>query len=370
VPPCASTSSGGSRRGTAHALDEAAQVLEDSLTTPVFVHELAKRLAKPKVNPRMEQRLNWLRGIPFRAILTLNFDGYLQGATPSTAAYQSVLRPTNYEWWDERYWRKGSTGAKVLKLHGDFDASNSIVFTRRGYRRLLYENPAYLSFLRAVLAEHTVLYLGFSFADAYLNELRSEALAMLGYAILNDASATTCAHLRRTEGVEVISYDSKSPPDYQGFDQALAEIHDLANPAFRFSVMLAGKRILWVDPKPNNNQAYVDFFKRIAQIHREDRCQIEVATNALDALKRLAAQSFDLVITHWGSREVGPTAITLLHKIRSADLKAPVIAFSSDHQAGARKREALALGAQGYHFTTGGLLRAIERIFTDAIETG
>lgn len=218
------------KEGTAHALDEAAQVLEDFLTTPVFVRELEKRLAKPKINPRMEQRLSWLRGIPFRAILTLNFDGYLQGATPSTSAYQSVLRPTNYEWWDERYWRKGATGCTVLKLHGDFDAAGSIVFTRRGYRRLLYENPAYLSFLRAVLAEHTVLYLGFSFADAYLNELRSEALAMIGYgarstpiayAMLNDASATTCAHLRRTEGVEVLSYDSKNPADYLGFDQAL-----------------------------------------------------------------------------------------------------------------------------------------------------
>lgn len=134
--------------------------------------------------------------------------------------------------------------------------------------------------------------------------------------------------------------------------------------------MLAGKRILWVDPKPHNNQAYVELFDRVTQIHREDRCQIELAANSLEAIQRLTAYSFDLVITHWSSREVGPTAMTLLRKMRSADLRAPVIVFSSDRDASARKREALALGAQGYHFTTGGLLRAIERIFTEAIETG
>ncbi len=58
-------------------------------------------------------------------------------------------------------------------------ALKSVVFTRQGYRSLLYHIPEYVTFLRCLMASTTILYLGFSFTDAYLNEIRSEPTRIL-----------------------------------------------------------------------------------------------------------------------------------------------------------------------------------------------
>mgnify|MGYP002388440496 CR=1 FL=1 len=73
-------------------------------------------------------------------------------------------------------------GPPVVKLHGDLLAEPpDVVLTRRDYRQRLYGSPAYTTFLKSLFATSTVLYLGFSFTDAYLNELRSEILALVDY---------------------------------------------------------------------------------------------------------------------------------------------------------------------------------------------
>ncbi len=54
-----------------------------------------------------------------------------------------------------------------------------MVVTRRGYRQLLHATSGYNDFLQSVMASCTVLYLGFSFTDHYLNDLRSSVLSMM-----------------------------------------------------------------------------------------------------------------------------------------------------------------------------------------------
>jgi hypothetical protein len=125
----------------------------------------------------------------------------------------------------------------------------------RDYPRLLYENPDYLSFLHTYLVSHTVLYLGFSFTDAYLNELRSELLTRLhqteesepvAYAVINDVSSLTQAHYRKHEGVESLTYDTRGGTDYSGFDRILEAIYELTSPVMRYRSLLANKQLLWV----------------------------------------------------------------------------------------------------------------------------
>lgn len=67
----------------------------------------------------------------------------------------------------------------IIKIHGSLDPDRALVWSRTGYRRLQHTVPGYTSFMRSVLATCTVLYLGFSFSDGYLNELRGEVLSML-----------------------------------------------------------------------------------------------------------------------------------------------------------------------------------------------
>jgi transcriptional regulator with XRE-family HTH domain len=373
------------RRGSAYALDEAAQVLEDALGRRRFLEQLEAVLGHPRLTDTMARRVRWLHGIPFRTILTTNFDGILRGATTSHAAYRNALRPAEYHWWEPRYWGEPE-GAFTLKLHGDLAqperSDGNVVLTRRDYRRRLYEDPAYETFLRAVMATTTVLYMGFSFEDAYLNELRSEILALLGqrsesapvaYAIVNDVPEETCRHFRRHEGIEILSYDSDGGRDFSGFDAYLGAIHDATNPLLRFARYLERKRILWVDPHPENNEAaFVHLADAARRSGRGETALVTVDT-ADDGLHELAAASadapFDLAITHWGEGaardDAGrptPAAVRLLSGIRSRDLRCPVLVFGARQDVERRKRTALGLGAHAYCFGFAALYQAIERI--------
>ena len=172
-----------------------------------------------------------------------------------------MLRPEPFSWWSERYW-EGTTGAPTVKLHGDLgspEADDVVVLTRRDYRRRLYADVGYTGFLRSVMATNTVLYLGFSFQDAYLNELRSEVLSLLGhgthstpvaYAVVNDVAATTEADFLHHEGIQLLSYDSTGEPGHAGFDRYLDTIHSATNPLLQFGQRLERRRVLWVDPPP------------------------------------------------------------------------------------------------------------------------
>jgi len=367
--------------GSGHAYDEAAQVLQDAMKPGLFLRSLRRLLGSPKLTPTMRRRVDWLRGIPFRAILTTNFDGLLEGSIPDPKAYREILRSSE-RWWDERHWLHAA-GAPTIKLHGDLNRPESIVLSRVDYRRRLYANAAYMGFLRAVLAQRTVLYLGFSFADAYLNELRSEALALLGsgeppvaYAVLADLPGVSCRHLLKNEGIHALNYTVQDG-DHSGFDAVLKAIHDRANPAVRFGRLLAGKRILWLDRQASryDHHAVLDFLQTAAKSGEVHPAEIEHAYEheaAIDGIEKRqkSGKPFDLVITRWGhgesSSEGGKKTsigVRLLSEVRRRNLLVPVIVFAGAAHAEENKREAMRLGSQGFHWTLSGLLRGIERAF-------
>ena len=166
--------------GGARDLEAAAQVLQVAMG-PEFDPALAEVLVERGHPERIAERRQLLAGIPFDAILTTNFDHYLVGEVPGPDAYQRILREPAHRWWEPRFW-DGTEGAPVLKLHGEVGpVGDDVVFTQRDYRERLYGSPAYMTFLRSLFATSTVLFLGVSFTDAYLNELRSEVLAMLDH---------------------------------------------------------------------------------------------------------------------------------------------------------------------------------------------
>lgn len=372
------------RKGSAHAFDEAAQVLEDHLGRTTFLDHLSCLLTQQDEQP-MSRRLNCLRGIPFRSILTTNFDSLLPGDTPGPEAYRRVLRPDSFRWWETRYWGDAE-GAVTLKLHGDVE-KREIVLTRRDYRRQLYSDPAYITFLRTMIATTTVLYMGFSFEDAYLNELRSEILALLGqgdesapvaYAIINDVPTDTQRHFRKHEGIEILSYDTQGGRTFSGFDDYLREIYQLTNPLVRFGRLLAGRRILWIDPHPSNNGEAFNHLQAAATATAQERNPLVTVSSADEGLSALEcaehdAEPFDLVITHWGDGAARtpegapcPTAVGLLAGMRSRDLRCPVMVFASAVEADERKRVILGLGALAYTFTFSDLYRRIEEVFSPA----
>ena len=245
-------------RPVAHSLDMAAQILEDALNDPSTPpqHELVaelRRLLVPREYPLpavMERRLELLRRIPFQSILTTNYNPLLRGVTPfdgprAARAYRQLLRNERVQTpGDGVYGVARSTAAgleyvadsrPVVQIHGNLAASQSVVLTREGYRRLLFNCPNYNAFIKSALATKTVLYLGFSFSDAYLNELQSEVASLVGcghgcapiaYALVNDYSEAQCRFSLEHNGTHCISFDTVDPAGdgWGGFDRIFEAI--------------------------------------------------------------------------------------------------------------------------------------------------
>jgi hypothetical protein len=268
---------------------------------------------------------------------------------------------------------QGPVGATVVKLHGDAATSSDVVFTQRDYRRRLYSSPAYSTFLRSIMSTTTVLYLGFSFGDAYLNELRSEILALLdhrggddpvGYAVVADATPAEIRYSRDHEGIETLPFETGGG-DYSGFDRYLEALYLNTNPRLLLGKLLAGKRIVWVDPSDRSPQFGMRFLEEAAA-SAGNATSIDQVPTADEGLT-LASHGADLIVTHWG-HGLGPSggsvAEYLVRQVRARGIEVPVMVFASGDHADANKVTALKLGATSYEYTWEGLFQEIGRIFT------
>ena len=373
------------RRPRSDALEAAAQMLRDAHRER-FLEALRARLGHAALiqqvteGSRMAERLALLRSIPFATILTTNFDGLLEGRTPDGAAYWSALRPHAHRWWEARFWDHEHRGPEVIKLHGDVDADDarSLVFSKRDYRKRLYSLASYRSFLRAMMARFTVLYLGFSFTDAYVNELRSEVLSIFGdhanapiaYAVLPNVPEDYRGYLRSHEGIQVLDYTHEPDDEHAGFDRWLAAVHEETNPSQLLGRRLSGKRILWNDPKPANNTYAERFLRKAAAGAPGADCQIDKVPDWAAAVAALEARTYDLVLTHWGWQKAEDRAGTpcpvgerLLVEMRARDLRAPVLVLSTRDFAEDNRPIALRLGAREYLWEWSELFREVAELF-------
>jgi CheY-like chemotaxis protein len=406
---------GSGGRGYSHReLEMAAQLLFDAVGEERCRHLLRDTLRPDRLPPVMQQRLKHLLGIPFRAIVTTNFDPLLPGVPPDARAYRRLLRADRFGPWREATLRAAlgidtvperptldAPDRPVVQLHGTVHDS-TLVFTRSQYRRRLYASPAYLTVLKALLATSTVLFIGYSMRDAYLNELRAElieafqtseaavldpsgtdpALATLrrplAWAVLQDVSDVARQYYERHEGLGVLPYRTGPDGDHAGFDAILASIYGRTNPVHRLGQLLRGRRLLWLDPGPEHNalgrrllvEAVRDVEGAAAGLGRH---LVEVAT-CEEALARLREpRGFDMVLTHWGHAR-GPGGVAnaeaLLRAV--AGLRAqgaptpPVLVFAGGNHAAENRRRALQLGAIGYTANWIELMMEIERVLADA----
>lgn len=375
-------------------LEMAAQLLFDALGGDVFSERLAAALDRKSLSPQMQLRLKHLRGIPFRAIVTTNFDPLLPGMPPSAEAYRRLLRSRRPTPWRDAIARvalnlepPGSPGADadstVVQLHGRLDVAKSLVMTRAQYRKRLYADPAYLTVLRSLLATSSVLFLGYSLTDAYLNELRSELVEAfsgsdaagepLAWAVLEDVSEVACRYYERYEGLGVIRYRSTNDGrDHGGFDAILKAIYDRTNPIHRLGELLTGRRVLWFDPNPAHNNRGRDLLRAAATECGDALGERFVEATTLDGAWRLlsSAGRFDLVISHWGhgmygaGRANGEELLRRVAEKRAAGTTAPpvVIFAGAGEFEVVNRRRALELGAAELVSRWEDLIALLERV--------
>lgn len=334
----------------------------------------------------VDNRIEWLRGIPFHSVLTTNFDTLLPGLTPSTETYAEVIGAPRRPWWSHQAWSESgdatadhSWKAPVMKLHGDLCASpgaSNLVFTTRGYRRLVHERPGYRAFLRTLFATHSILYMGFSFSDAYINELRSEILAWIGrdrggrrlqdYAILADVPSRVAHHLREYEGLECLSFDTGGRKDFSGFDEWLRAVYERTSPEATLRARVKGKRILWFDPAPKNNLFGHEVL--LGSTGLGGACAVTPVTTVEEAIAALGYEDkrYDLLISHFGFYpDEPPNVQRLVEYMRKLPFRrhVPVLVFSEKEHRHLNRPLALRLGVFDYVDDWATLFEAIERIF-------
>lgn len=366
-------------------LEAAAQVLQDH-HGEAFHARLAQVVLSEYEAEKIADRRRWLDGIPFDAVLTTNFDPSMDGLLPGSEAYATILRSDVQPWMDrvELDAPTQLVRTPIMQLHGRTSSPDGVVFTTQDYRRLVHTTPGYTTFLRAVFATRTVLFLGVSFTDAYLNELRSEILSVLGskgdrpiaYAVLEDVSEVQAQHMREHDGIEVLPYEVlPEAPDvnrWVGFDRYLKELHRRTSPQAILGRAIEGRRILWVDKNPENNMEGLPMLREAATV-AGGRTTIEEVRTPSAALSYLDGRAeedggslgdrVDVIITHWGETDGsdgGPAGVELLRLLRRREQAPPVVVFSRD--VAGRREEALRRGATEYTWNWPDLFAELVRL--------
>ncbi|MGM4887672.1 response regulator [Tardiphaga sp. 20_F10_N6_6] len=102
---------------------------------------------------------------------------------------------------------------------------------------------------------------------------------------------------------------------------------------------VAGKRILWVDDRPENNIHETDAFRALG-------IEIDFALNTEDAIRLLKSKNFDAVISDMARQEDTRAGYSLLSTVRELRPTMPFILYSSSNTSEER-RAIISQGAYG-----------------------
>jgi hypothetical protein len=204
---------------------ELADQCRETLGRTLFTALLRKELARPVTPPEATHRP--IVQTPYSAIVTTNFDTLLEDA---------------YALWSDEGIPKAPTGAElgrhgtllldraffVLKAHGTIHDEASLVFTSEDYRRITHANPAFQSMMAAILLSHAIVFVGYSLSDPNFRLLLESQLSVFGaqapprYAVMEGVGALEAQIMRRTAGIEIISYPRGAHDNVAMFLEAIA----------------------------------------------------------------------------------------------------------------------------------------------------
>lgn len=146
----------------------AAEELQEVINTSDLNEFLNNVFRDSNVKPSQAHLL--LTKIPFRAILSTNYDTLIEGAYAISSGGQIPKKLTNLDL-NQALPSLNRKEFFVFKLHGDIDRHENIVLGSRAYNSLLYQSPAYLNFLETLFTTQTVLFVGFGGNDPDIDYL-------------------------------------------------------------------------------------------------------------------------------------------------------------------------------------------------------
>ena len=145
-----------------------AQELQDTISKKDFGDFISSVFRDSNVAPSKTHLL--LTKIPFRSILTSNYDNLIEGAyalsnggrIPNKFTQEDLLNISSPLRQEEFY---------IFKIHGDLERLNSIILSSRDYQRLLFRTPEYRQFIETLFSVYTFLFVGFGASDPDLDNV-------------------------------------------------------------------------------------------------------------------------------------------------------------------------------------------------------
>ncbi len=113
---------------------------------------------KKKSNPIDEEILEILP----KHIITTNFDHLLETTKSINTKFYTIIR-------EDSDLLKPASGQYIVKMHGDIDNIQKMVLKESDYINYEQDHPLISTFLRSLLFNHTILFLGYSLNDYNLN---------------------------------------------------------------------------------------------------------------------------------------------------------------------------------------------------------
>jgi len=206
----------------AEVADQCRTVLGRTVFGQILRDALARDVAPPEATHRA------IVDTPYACIVTTNFDTLLEDAFARWSDFGIPKAPTGMG-----LAQQGTLlldGAFfILKAHGTIQDDASMVFTSEDYRRITHANPAFQSVMSALLLSHAVLFVGYSLSDPNFRLLMDSQLSTFGtdapprYALMENVGTTEREILRRTSGIEVISFPAGAFGEVAGLLRYLAD---------------------------------------------------------------------------------------------------------------------------------------------------
>ena len=161
---------------------------------------------------------HWLSKLPIDDVWTTNYDTLLEQVIPEV----SVVSSDNDLQDHRRLQRR-----RIIKMHGSLTVDNppgwlkSPVITRRDYEEYDIRNPRLWAALRATYLTKSMLFLGFSFTDPYI-----EVLLRLSRTLLNRGAPEHFTILRSPETPEAKRLHDLQVRDLETSGIAVCEVAD------------------------------------------------------------------------------------------------------------------------------------------------
>lgn len=190
---------------TADLLLTAAQHYENQRGRQALIQHLRDTLDTTGVQPTSVHRL--IAALPVKVIFTTNYDGFIEQALREASHRLNVIvSESELALWSEER-------AQVIKLCGDLNRPESIVFTKRDFNTYAETHRRLVERLRTTLEAKTALFLGYSLQDPFFNQIWDNIgldfgrSRRMGYAVLFDAQSLEVDDLRQ-RGIHVVNLET------------------------------------------------------------------------------------------------------------------------------------------------------------------